>query len=1042
MNAKKRGFPPEEVLLAILLLAVALAMAKPLWWVPGIVNTRGGGDSPFLLQRVHQMAANLRAGVFPVRWMPDAAYGMGYPFFSYYAALPYYLAGLLTLLGADILTAVKLTQTLGFLLAALAMYGWMRRRARSPWAAWLAAVGYTAAPFHLVNVYVRGDSLSEFYAFVFYPLILWALDLADQGPLRRAGVVLAYAGLLLTHNISALIFTPFVLLYVLVRRRPGRGMLGDLGALALGMALAAWFWVPALAESSLVQLGTVTEGYFHYTNHFRSRDLVQDSFWFDYALTSPDRTPFAMGLAQAAGAGLGVLLLLAWAVTQKENVFPWGGEAAARKNNLSFYGLIGLFLSTLMVTPVSRPLWDHLPLLPMVQFPWRFLSVQALFAAAVLGMGLDVWLAGRPRALAPVSLLAGAALALAVLVPLRPDPLPIAPEDVTRERLLLYELFTSNIGTTIRHEYLYQAVVPRPFTSDAVVDPDGPPRAVPLDGARLEAVRVEAAPTRQVWRVSGEGGGIAFPILYWPGWRGAVDGKPVDVGPVEGSGYLSLQVPPGEHTVVLWLGRTPVRAIAEGVSLVAALGVLALFPWRQFPRPKSSTLLATLAVLALFLGPALLVPVRLPSAGASGPTMDFVQMPYLHPEPWGVRFEGTDGEARLMGYTLSDDTPSPGDLLTVTVRLEGSFSPTVTLELVSPASVWYDLAPLAGATCSSGLCSLAVPPDTPRGLYLLRLRVFGPTGELAPRTPTGLERGTLYLAPVRVVAGPPLAPETPVLAPFGPEIRLYGATVSQAAPDRLSVRLTWGTRRPIAANYGISLRLRDPAGRDVQAMDTQPGYGFLPTSMWRPGEAVTDRYEFPLPADLPRGEAYTLHVILYRFPSLEAVGERAVGPFVLPLEAPYEEKPIPRRFVLPPVSRPMDVSFGGEIRLAGYDLAREPDRLVLTLYWQALAAPRTDYTRFVHLFDPATGLPVAQSDTFPLDGKYPTSLWVAGEVVSETVVLSLAEVPPGTYRLGVGWYEHRNAGTPDAVILRLPAVGPDGQRLPDDRAVLPGDIRK
>src|SRR5512137_1273445 len=95
------------------LLGLALLAAAPLWG-PGLVNTRAGGDSPFLLWRTHQMAANLRAGVFPVRWMPDAAYGYGYPFFSYYAALPFYLAGFLYALGLDILTAIKLTQTLGF----------------------------------------------------------------------------------------------------------------------------------------------------------------------------------------------------------------------------------------------------------------------------------------------------------------------------------------------------------------------------------------------------------------------------------------------------------------------------------------------------------------------------------------------------------------------------------------------------------------------------------------------------------------------------------------------------------------------------------------------------------------------------------------------------------------------------------------------------------------------------------------------------------------------------------------------------------------
>ncbi len=1031
MNRRADVFP------LILLLAVVLAAAAPLWG-PGIVNTRGGGDSPFLLQRVHQMAVNLQAGVFPIRWMPDAAYGLGYPFFSYYAALPYYLAGLFVVVGLDILTAIKMTQTLGFLAAALAMYGWMRRLTARPWAAWLGAVAYTVAPFHLVNVYVRGDSLSEFYAFIFYPLILWALALPEGRPLRRVGVALAYAGLLLTHNISAFIFTPFVLLYVLIRHRLDRQTLKDLGALGLGLLLSAWFWLPALGESHLAQLGTVTQGYFHYVNHFRALNLVQNRFLFDYSLSSPDRTPFAMGLPQAIGAALGAGVLLIRLATARSR---WPQESPLQT---TAYLLLGLVIATLMITPLSKPLWDHLPLLPMVQFPWRFLSVQAFFAAAVLGMvfAADAPDISKVPGTLYIVLLCGLVLTAAVLLPLQPDRLPIGPEDVTRERLLLYELFTGNIGTTIRHEYLYRAVIPRPYTSDAVVNPDEPPRAIPLDGARLEATPVESTPTRQVWRVAGEGGSIAFPLLYWPGWRASVDGEPVEVGPVEGSGYLALQVPPGEHTLILWLGRTPMRAIAEGLSLATVLGMAVAGIRRHSASLRSAlrTFILLCALCALCGFSSLYA-----SSSASHPapdahqnlTMDFIQMPYLHPNPDGVRFEGRDGWAELLGYTLSDDTLSPGDPLTVTVKIESNLSFTVTLALVSPAAVRYDLPPLAEVVCAAHLCPLTVPPDAPRGLYLLRLQVFGPQGELTAQTSSEAEMGTIYLAPIRVAAGPPLPPEAAVLHPFGPEIRLYGATVVQSGPDRLTVKLVWGARYPIGANYGISLRLRDAWGQEVQVMDTQPGYGFLPTSLWRPGEMVTDRYEFPLPADLPQGEAYTLYVVLYRFPSLQAVGERPVGPFTVPLEMPYEEKPTPRQFTMPPVPHPVEVTFGGEIRLAGYEVEQESDRLHLTLYWQALTAPRGDYTRFVHLLEPATKTVAVQNDSPPRGGKYPTSWWVAGEVVMETVTLPLERVPPGTYRLGVGLYHYN----PDATTTRLPATGADGTPVPDDYFVLPLEIR-
>ena len=203
--------------IGLTLLLLSLLAALPVWNGPGIVNTRGGGDSPFLFFRLHQLMANLREGVFPVRWMPDAAYGLGYPFFSFYASLPYYFAALFNFIGFDLLTSIKIVQTLGFVFAGFAMYGWARRHFTTRSAAWLAAVAYVYAPFHLVNVYVRGDSLSEFYAFIFFPLILWSIDRIFDSARNWPLLALSYGGLILTHNVSALIFSPFVLIYCVLR---------------------------------------------------------------------------------------------------------------------------------------------------------------------------------------------------------------------------------------------------------------------------------------------------------------------------------------------------------------------------------------------------------------------------------------------------------------------------------------------------------------------------------------------------------------------------------------------------------------------------------------------------------------------------------------------------------------------------------------------------------------------------------------------------------------------------------------------------------
>ena len=63
-------------------------------------------------------------------------------------------------------------------------------------------------------------------------------------------------------------------------------------------------------------------------------------------------------------------------------------------------------------------------------------------------------------------------------------------------------------------------------------------------------------------------------------------------------------------------------------------------------------------------------------------------------------------------------------------------------------------------------------------------------------------------------------------------------------------------------------------------------------------------------------------------------------------------------------------------------------------------------------FDPDTEDIVTQSDAMPQGGAYPTSWWIKGEVVSETVTLPLEGVPGGEYRLAVGLY--------DRTVTRLP----------------------
>jgi hypothetical protein len=120
---------------------------------------------------------------------------------------------------------------------------------------------------------------------------------------------------------------------------------------------------------------------------------------------------------------------------------------------------------------------------------------------------------------------------------------------------------------------------------------------------------------------------------------------------------------------------------------------------------------------------------------------------------------------------------------------------------------------------------------------------------------------------------------------------------------------------------------------------------------------------------------------------------------------------------------------GDSIRLRGYmmDAAdyRPGDVVLVGLYWHAAAPADKDYTVFVHLLDEA-GSYVAGQDGRPVGGSFPTTLWVPEYTVMDAHTLSLpADVPSGSYHLGVGLYELET-------MERLPAFDAHGTRLEND----------
>jgi len=296
----------------------------------------------------------------------------------------------------------------------------------------------------------------------------------------------------------------------------------------------------------------------------------------------------------------------------------------------------------------------------------------------------------------------------------------------------------------------------------------------------------------------------------------------------------------------------------------------------------------------------------------------------------------------------------------------------------------------------------------------------------------------LFLSALWVVAGilpafyapPPRYPDAVAVrsqhrvdAHFGDSIRLVGYDLqTREAEHLLDVTLYWQANAQIHEDYIMALQLVSPVPGDDTlrwTYDSWPGHGNYPTSAWRTGEVIRDRYRFRLPAADFLTQAWDLQVVLYE-PEKGGlpvrVGETSVGNRLIlhRLRLSGEEPACPESGRLS-----SDVRLGESVALTHAEVVAEPDGAQVLLCWKSFAPLDRDYQVFVHLYD-ASGTLVAAGDGPPMDGAFPSSLWQPGDVVLDIhrlpALVEGGRVAVGLYRLDDG--------------TRLPAtVG--GEPVPD-----------
>lgn len=612
-----------DVAVVILLCAVALV---PL--LRGQIPCSHDGGLHYY--RVVAMRHALEQGLLFTRWLPDLAFGYGFPFFNYRAPLSYYLALGLHLTGLSLPWALNLVYVLSILGAALGAY-LLGRDLFGPRAGIVAAVAYAYAPYQFLDALVRGNA-PESLALALLPFVVWAFRrLALEGRRRWFLASVGFlAALYLGHNISSLLFTPFLLAYLAmvwwVYR--GRGHWRQVAmAFGLALGLTTFFWLPALAEKGYVQLylsRATRNNDFHY-NFIELTEVLAPREAVDTSLINPP-LEFKLGLAQSvlAGAGLVMGLVLFWRRERRGGTEPGRTGADATKSHQASEQPMTLLLCAVfaalfvfMSTSASLWLWEHVPLLPFVQFPWRFVGRASLPVAILAGASL-LPLAergayegrGMSRLRACVfHLLPSVVLGIVVLaaLPSTYPPKGYCPMNPypTVQDVHHYERSSGLVGVDPVGAYFPIWVQRRPQGSplEAQYGHEGPvarfDASVLPEGAQM--VQAEVGPNRaRVVIESPSAFRARYLSFYFPGWHASVDGERVSTAPSDPEGLITFNIPSGRHEVTIGFGETPLRRAADVVSAVCVMALLVYSSWPVLrPLTGSSRLLLIFGNLAL-----------------------------------------------------------------------------------------------------------------------------------------------------------------------------------------------------------------------------------------------------------------------------------------------------------------------------------------------------------------------------------------------------------------------------------------------------------
>jgi hypothetical protein len=549
----------------LLVATIAILVVLPIL----IYGVPYGYDMPHHYQCALTYLDAIKSGDFYPSWTLDRNLGYGALELRMYPPLSHYVLAIFALVFNDWHLATWVNYTFWWILGGIGIYLFAREFVK-PQAALFASALFSVMPYRLSQLYLT-FLYSELcaiailpFCFLFLTRILKEAAQNEESDIfsRKSvfsmsvlGFAVSYTALILTHLPMTLIGTLSIGIYFFAQVKWNAKylqavVLKTVCGLILGLTATSFFWIKVLQERFLMAKNSV---YDDITTHY------QLNFLFTFIQSYDD---FSIEVYKTITQVYDAILFLTLLIILPVAFLGLFSEKSP-ENHLRRGIWRTLIIAIFLTTVLSRPIWNTLPLLSEVQFPWRFLGVISIFASVIAAAGftnLVSWFQNEKRR--PYAIIIAGTFVVGCFFGINQSIRGAIYKDNSAVKT-----FVQDVSQKEGFTFWWTIWARKDFVNDKG-------REIVVSSRPTKII--EWKRTERIFSIEqGSPSEVYVATFYHPNWQATVNDTPTQILPASDGGML-ISVPTDESTVKVFFQETFLTRISRWFSVCAWLLIFLL----------------------------------------------------------------------------------------------------------------------------------------------------------------------------------------------------------------------------------------------------------------------------------------------------------------------------------------------------------------------------------------------------------------------------------------------------------------------------------